>query len=360
MALSTNIDLSTILLDIGRAYNTETSGSSVVMTVNLSTGPQYSLSLARNLVSQYTNGSNPINGNDFDSLNNFASDLRTLEQVTNDIYTNSVKSLWLSAVYAKLDAFIASAYGTNLRTYLNTPNYSSATGPAYDVHGGFAQSFLDNKGNSLVFKVAEIVCSGSYVIMTHGPMSYRGIGGMTRQQVNSCTGSRYFISDENVSTSLFTGPYNTIFEYASSGSLGFCYILGSSGSYLTLAYPRVYDAGYAAPTGSSSLVAFRNISFGVQHQPAFRQTQTPNALILKATRMVQNGDRDFVFRMVTDNSVHPTSGSTEQTNVITVTTTGDTSTITGTTGNTSFYRAFSLVSANNLQDGEMFEIWVQN
>jgi hypothetical protein len=357
MALSVNIDLQNILVDLGRAYNSETSGSSIISTLALATGPQFSVSLGRNLVSSYTNGPSPVEGNDFDILSSFGGNLRTLEIEIQNLYA-SLQSSFLAAEFAKLNTFIANAYGEDIRSYLNNDNYNSSTGPVYDIHGGFAQSYLDYNGASLIFKVAEINHSGPYTTMFHGPINYRGVGGFNRFILTSFTGPIFTITDENINTSTFTGPFNTVFEYGTTGSVNFNYILGSSGSFRTLAYPRMLDGGYAGPTGTTSNIYFNNVAFEIQQQPILRQAQAPNVLLLKAAIVNDDGDRDFVFKMVKNPTNSPTIDDVEQTQIITVSGEGSISVIEGTTGNTSFYRPFSLVSANGVQDGEIFEIWI--
>lgn len=356
--LSTTIDLQSILIDLGRAYSSETSGSSIISTVQLATGPKYSVSLARNLVSSYTTGNNPVGGSDYDTLNKFSTDLRSLEEEIQNIYYN-LQSSYLSTQFSKLNTFITNAYSTDIRSYLNTYPYSTTTGPVYDIHGGFAKSYLDYNGNSLIFKLAEISVSGSYTTMFHGAMNYPGVGGFTKLVANSFTGPVYNISNENISTSLYSGSYGTVFEYGSTGSVCFNFILGNSSTIRTVAYPRLVNSGFAGPTGSTQLVRINNIAFTIKSQPIMRQAGAANTLILKASSVQDNGDRDFVFKMVKNNTNYPTDSDIEQTKIITVAGAGDYSTIIGTTGNASFYRPFSVVSATGVKDGEIFEIWVQ-
>lgn len=355
MSLNTNINLQTILERIGRAYNDETGDASIISTVAASTGPQFDIALARNLVSSYTTGGAPVSGSDFDILNNFTSNLRSLEIEIGNMY-NNLKSSFLSSEFAKLNSFISSAYSTNIRSYLNNTSYNSATGPVYDIHGGFAQSYLDYYGSSLIFKVAEIKCSGSVIVMTHGPLSYDGTGGLSKINISSLSGSTLTLTDENIQTALYTGPNHLVIEYGVTGSTSFSYIYGSSGAYRTLAYPRIYNAGYGmqGPTG----VSFNGLSMSIERQPIFRDPNDNNIMILKAVTVVDSGDRDFVFKMVSNNTTKPTTSDVEQTQTITVAGADDTETIVGTTGNTAFYRPFSLVSATGLQNGEVFEIWV--
>lgn len=355
MPLNMNIDFQTILERIGRAYRDETGDASIVSTVLASTGPQFDIALARNLVSSYTNGGNPVSGSDYDVLSAFASNLRSLEIDIATIY-NTMQSSFLASEFAKLNAFVASAFSTDIRTYLNNTTYNSATGPVYDIHGGFAQSYLNYYGSSLIFKVAEIRCSGPVVVMTHGPMSYYGTGGLSKTSITSLSGPTLTLTDENIPTALYTGPNNLVMEYGITGSVSFSYIYGSSGAYRTLSYPRIYDAGYAmaGPTG----ISFQGLSMTLERQPIFRYPNSANIMLLKAVSVVDNGDRDFVFKMVNSNVQKAMSGSIEQTQIITVAGVGDTETIVGTGGNTAFYRPFSLVSATGLQNGEVFEIWV--
>jgi hypothetical protein len=357
MSLSTNIDLQNILVSIGRAYQTDTSGSSIVSTVAMSTGPQYSVSLARNLVSAYTNGNNPVVGTDYDILSKFGTDLRSLEVEINTIY-QSLQTSFLSAEFSKLNTFITNAYGTNIRSYLNNNTYDSTTGPVYDVHGGFAQSYLDYNGQSLIFKVADIICSGSIITMVPGPLLYPGTGGYTKCIPSTFSGPWTTISDENTSTYLFSGSNNIVMEYIGISGAYFGYILGSSGSYRTLAYPRIYNAGYSGNTGASMEIGVNGVTMSLTQEPAMRKANANNVYLLKAKTVVDDGDRDFVFKMVKSGNEYAAVADTEQTQTATVAGAGDTATIVGTTGNTSFYRPFSLVSAANLQNGEVFEIWV--
>jgi len=166
------------------------------------------------------------------------------------------------------------------------------------------------------------------------------------------------ITNENIGTYLFTGPNNVVVEYAGTGSTYFGYIMGSSGSFMTLAYPRIYDAGFSTNTGSSLNFNLYNVSFQIQQQPMFRNPVSNNVFLLKATQVNDTGDRDFVFQMVSSPTDYPTTSNVEQSQIITVAGQGDLATIVGTTGNTSYYKPFSLVSATGVQNGEIFEIWV--
>lgn len=356
MALGTQIDLQAILLDLGRAYYDETGLPSVYATSLLASGPMYDVTSARNLVASYTYGSQPITGSDFTTLNNFATNLQTLSSDTATIYSN-VSALFLQSEFSKLNNFIATAYNTNIRSYLNTYQYVVNTGPVYDVHGGFAQSYLNYNNNSLIFKVAEITSDGTNVTMISSPHAYRGTTGLTRMVLSSFSGPTLIIADENITTETHSGPYNSIIEYGTTGSYSFSYIQGSLSSVKTLAYPRINDAGYAAsgPTG----VAFGGLKFNINTQPAMRYPNSVNQFIIKATAVNDGGDRDFVLGMVKNNvlkAVYPTD--VEQTQVITVAGTGSVAAIQGTSGNTLYYRPFNVISATNLQAGEVFEIWV--
>jgi hypothetical protein len=367
MGLNTEIDLQTTLANLGRAYNDETGTSSIVSTVTSSTGPVYDVSLSRELMASYTTGGTPVSGSDYDTLSAFSNDLRALETDTSDQY-NSIQTNFLSSQFNKINSFITAAYNTDIRSYLNSgpgtdEAYNSTTGPAYDIHGGFAQSYLDHHGNSLIFKVAEIVMSGSIITMIPAPINYTGIQGYNRMDIFTISGStdNVTIPDENITTMFYSGPGNMNFEYGATGSATFAYILGSSGSYRTLAYPRINNAGYstaAAATGAS-IVGSPNTAFiNLERQPEFRYANSKETLLLKAKTVNDTGDRDFVFDMVKEDTLKATSDDVERTQTITVAEAGSTSVIVGTTGNTAFYRPYSIVSATNLQNGEVFEIWV--
>ena len=364
MSLGVTINLQQILIYLGKAYNDETGLPSIYPTSNLASGPIYDITLSRNLVSSYTYGTPPLSTSDFNTLSNFATGLQSLGTTTQQIYL-SVAQNFLAAEFNKISTFSQAAYGTDIRTYLNTYQYITNTGPVYDVHGGFTQAYLNNYNTSLVQKVAEITSDGTNVTMTVAPLVYPGIGGLTKPIVSSLTGSIFtgpygafsFIPDENIVTVLYSGPNNSIIEYAATGSSNISFIAGSSVNFRTLAYPRMNNAGYNS-TGSYT-IAFTGTSFMVQPEPCRRYPGSPQTFLIQATNVYDAGDRNFVFTMLKTNSTKGIFANTDQTNQITVNSTGTTYVIQGTNGNSSYYRPCTLVSAQYVQAGEVFEIWTQ-
>jgi len=369
VALGVTINLQQILVYLGKAYNDETGLPSIYTASLLSSGPVYEITLSRNLVASYTYGNNPLSTSDFNTLSNFSAGLQTLGTSTAQFYANLAAN-FLSSEFNKIGTFSSAAYGTDIRSYLNTYQYVTYTGPVYDVHGGFSLAYSNFYNNSLVSKVAEIDYDGINATMTVAPLTYPGIGGLTRPVVSSLTGSNYtgpygafqYITDENVTTVLYSGPNNSIIEYAATGTMNISFIAGSSVNYRTLAYPRMNNAGYGVSgssiTGSQKTITFSGTSFIVQPEPNRRYPGTPQTFILKATNVYDNGNRNFVFTMLKTNTTKGIFANTDQTIQITLNGSGPV-TIIGTNGNTSYYRPFSLVSTQYLQAGETFEIWTQ-
>jgi len=368
VALGITINLQQILIYLGKSYNDETGLPSVYSASQLSSGPVYEITLSRNLVASYTYGSNPLSASDYSTLSAFANNLQSLGSSTSQFY-NNLASSFLSSEFNKISIFSSAAYGTDIRSYLNTYQYVANTGPVYDVHGGFALAYANFYNNSLVQKVAEIVYDGTYATMTVAPFIYSGTGGLTRPIVTTLTGSNFtgsygafqYITDENINTVLYSGPNNSIIEYAATGTMNISFIPGSSVNYRTLAYPRMNNAGYGATgsyTGSTVSITFSGTKFSVQSEPCRRYPGTQQSFILKATNVYDSGNRNFVFSMLKTNTTKGTFANTDQTSQITLNGSGPVL-ISGTNGNTSYYRPFSLVSTQYLQAGETFEIWTQ-
>ena len=368
MALGVTINLQQILIYLGKSYRDETGLPSVYSASQLSSGPVYEITLGRNIVASYTYGNNPLSASDYSILSNFANNMQSLGASTSQFY-NNLASNFLSSEFNKISIFSSAAYGTDIRSYLNTYQYIANTGPVYDVHGGFALAYSNFYNNSLVQKVAEIIYDGTYATMTVSPLLYQGTGGLTRPIVSTLTGSNFtgssgafqYIPDENVNTVLFSGPNNSIVEYAATGTMNISFIAGTSNNYRTLAYPRMNNAGYGATgsyTGSTVSITFSGTKFSVQSEPCRRYPGALQTFILKATNVYDSGNRNFVFSMLKTNTAKGTFVNTDQTNQITLNGSGPV-VIVGTNSNTLYYRPFSLVSAQYLQAGETFEIWTQ-